>query len=91
MLFRSEITKIHEEVINTTLKEANELYGNGTLKGEMVLIIEGKKEQKAEITLEDAVSQAKELVEKGLSMNQAAKEIASKTPYKKGDIYKALL
>ena len=86
-----EITKIHEEVINTTLKEANELYGNGTLKGEMVLIIEGKKEQKAEITLEDAVSQAKELVEKGLSMNQAAKEIASKTPYKKGDIYKALL
>ncbi len=57
----------------------------------MVLIIEGKKEQKAEITLEDAVSQAKELVEKGLSMNQAAKEIASKTPYKKGDIYKALL
>ncbi len=85
-----EITKIHEEVINTTLKEANELYG-GTLKGEMVLIIEGKKEQKAEITLEDAVSQAKELVEKGLSMNQAAKEIASKTPYKKGDIYKALL
>lgn len=86
-----EITKIHEEVINTTLKEANELYGGGTLKGEMVLIIEGKKEQKAEITLEDAVSQAKELVEKGLSMNQAAKEIASKTPYKKGDIYKALL
>ena len=86
-----EITKIHEEVINTTLKEANELYGNGTLKGEMVLIIEGKREQKAEITLEDAVSQAKELVEKGLSMNQAAKEIASKTPYKKGDIYKALL
>lgn len=87
-----EITKIHEEVINTTLKEANELYTNGSLKGEIVLIIEGKKEEKAtEITLEDAVLQAKELVEKGLSMNMAAKEIASKTPFKKGDIYKALL
>lgn len=86
-----EITKIHEEVINTTLKEANALYGNGSLKGEMVLIIEGKKEEACEITLEDAVLQAKKLVEKGLSMNMAAKEIASKTPFKKGDIYKALL
>lgn len=87
-----EITKIHEEVINTTLQEANELYTNGSLKGEIVLIIEGKKEEKtADITLEDAVLQAKELVEKGLSMNMAAKEIASKTPFKKGDIYKALL
>ncbi|MDE6412344.1 MAG: 16S rRNA (cytidine(1402)-2'-O)-methyltransferase, partial [Eubacterium sp.] len=87
-----EITKIHEEVINTTLQEANELYTNGSLKGEIVLIIEGKKEEKSsEMTLEDAVLQAKELVEKGLSMNMAAKEIASKTPFKKGDIYKALL
>lgn len=37
-----EITKIHEEVIKTTLKKANELYCDGHLKGEMVLIIEGK-------------------------------------------------
>ena len=51
-----EITKIHEEVIKTTLKEANELYSNGSLKGEMVLVIEGKKEDEvAEITLEEAV------------------------------------
>lgn len=86
-----EITKIHEEVINTTLKEANELYTNGSLKGELVLIVEGKKEDKVEITFEDALSQAKALCEKGFSMNQAAKEIASSTPFKKGDIYKALL
>jgi len=86
-----EITKIHEEVINTTLKDAAEQYGNNQLKGEIVLIIEGKKEEKSEIAFEDAVKQAQELVEKGLSMNQAAKETAAKTPYKKGDIYKALL
>lgn len=86
-----EITKIHEEVIKTTLKEACELYTNGSLKGELVLIVDGKKEEKSEITLDDAVNEAKLLVEKGLSMNQAAKEIASKTPFKKGDIYKELL
>ena len=87
-----ELTKIHEEVINTTLKEACEKYADGMLKGEMVLIIEGKKEtEKAEITLEDAVSQARALVEKGFSINQAAKEVAAKTPYKKGDIYRELI
>lgn len=87
-----EITKIHEEVINTTLKEAAQLYTNGTLKGEIVLIVEGKKKlEQAELTIEEAVCQAKQLVERGFSMNQAAKEIASKTPFKKGDIYKALL
>ena len=87
-----ELTKIHEEVINTTLAEACEKYADGVLKGEMVLIIEGKKEEaKAAVTLEEAVSQARALVEKGFSMTQAAKEIAAKTPYKKGDIYKELL
>ena len=34
---------------------------------------------------------ARKLVESGMSINNAAKEIASSTPYKKGDIYKALL
>lgn len=86
-----EITKIHEEVINTDLKNAAEQYSDNHLKGEMVLIIEGKKAAKAEISFDVAVNQAKALVEKGFSMNQAAKETAAKTPYKKGDIYKALL
>lgn len=87
-----EITKIHEQVIKTDLKEACEKYGDNSLKGEIVLIIEGKKEeQQVEITLEDAVAQAKELIDKGMSINSASKEIAAKTPFKKGDIYKALI
>lgn len=87
-----EITKIHEQVINTTLAEACEKYADGSLKGEIVLIIEGKKEDlSAEITLEEAISKAKQLIEKGMSINAASKEIASKTPFKKGDIYKALI
>lgn len=87
-----EITKIHEQVINTTLSEACEKYADGSLKGEIVLIIEGKKQDLTEeITFEDALLQAKALVEKGMSINSASKEIASKTPFKKGDIYKALI
>lgn len=87
-----EITKIHEEVIKTSLKAACELYGENKLKGEIVLVVEGKKpETQAEITLEQAVEKAKELVDKGMSVNNAAKEIAAQTPFKKGDIYKQLI
>lgn len=86
-----EITKIHEEVIKTSLKEACSLYEENKPKGEFVLIVAGKKEEKEDITLEDAIEMAKALVNDGMSVNMAAKEIASTTPFKKGDIYKALL
>lgn len=87
-----EITKIHEEVIKTTLKDANELYGDGHLKGEMVLIIEGKnQETEQEITLDDAVKKAAALVQSGMTMSRAAKEVAASSPFKKSDIYKELL
>ena len=87
-----EITKIHEEVIKTTLKDANELYGDGHLKGEMVLIIEGKnQETEQEITLDDAVKKAAVLVQSGMTMSRAAKEAAASSPFKKSDIYKELL
>jgi 16S rRNA (cytidine1402-2'-O)-methyltransferase len=56
-----------------------------------VLIISGAKEEKKEYTLQDAVELAKQLVEKGESTSFAAKEAASITGVKKGDIYKLLL
>ncbi|MBR3150231.1 MAG: 16S rRNA (cytidine(1402)-2'-O)-methyltransferase [Eubacterium sp.] len=86
-----ELTKIHEEVIRTTLSEASERYHTEKPKGEIVLIIEGKKEEENELTLDEAVAKAKKLVESGMSINNAAKEIAGVTNFKKGDIYKALL
>lgn len=87
-----ELTKIHEEVIRTTLKEASEKYTDDNIKGEIVLIIEGAEEtEKQEMTTEDAVSLAKELTEKGLSVSEAAKEAAKITGIKKGEIYKKLV
>lgn len=86
-----ELTKIHEEVIRTTLAEAAENYADGTLKGELVLIVEGKKQEQQEISLEDAVALAKKLVDGGMSLSRAAKEAAAQTPFKKADIYRELL
>ena len=56
-----------------------------------MLVIAGKKEEKEDITLDNAVKMAQSLVNDGLSINAAAKEIAASTPFKKSDIYKALL
>lgn len=87
-----ELTKIHETVERTTLSEACEKYSAQTPKGEFVIVIEGSTEPKQkEVSLDKAVALAKGLVESGMTINDAAKEIAKETKLKKGDIYKALL
>lgn len=87
-----EITKIHESVIRTTLKQACEMYDESNKpKGEFVLIIAGKQNDNEEISFERAVDMARALIDDGMSVNQASKEIANTTKFKKGDIYKALL
>lgn len=86
-----EITKIYEEVIRTTLSEASQKYSDGSLKGEIVLIIEGYTEEaQAELTVEEAAAYAKDLMASGTSPTQAAKEAAKEFGFKKGDIYKLL-
>lgn len=87
-----ELTKIHETVERTTLAEAADKYSVLTPKGEFVIIIEGAKASEgAELTIEDAVALAQKAVADGVSVNEAAKQIAKQTKFKKSDIYKALL
>lgn len=86
-----EITKIYESVERTTLFEAAKKYDGANLKGEYVLIVSGKPEEKETApTLFDAVEKARELVLGGASVNEAAKETAKLTGIKKSDIYKSL-
>ena len=87
-----ELTKVHEQVIRTTLAQAAEKYADGSLEGEIVLVIDGapQQEEKAE-TLEAAVEIAKKRVESGMSASVAAKEAAEITGFRKGQIYKALI
>lgn len=88
-----EITKLHEQVIKTTLSQAAELYGDGGLKGEIVLVIHGAEPiaEDDNITLEDAVEMARKSVENGVSSSEAAKQAAKLSGFKKGDIYKRLI
>lgn len=86
-----ELTKIHEEVIHTTLSEAVSLYSEKEPKGEFVLIVTGAAEEEKEYTLEEAIALAKEFCQKGDAPSVAAKKAAEITGLKKGDIYKGML
>ena len=87
-----ELTKVHEEVIRTTLSEAVQRYADGSVKGEIVLVLEGAGEEQAvPETLEDAIELARQRIESGMSVSGAAKEAAELTGFKKGDIYKRLI
>ena len=88
-----EITKIHEETIRTTTKYAAENLADSGIKGEIVLVIEGKKQEEIaeEYTLEQAVKIAEKLIEKGYKSSEAAKESASITGFKKNEIYRELI
>ncbi|MBQ4243329.1 MAG: 16S rRNA (cytidine(1402)-2'-O)-methyltransferase [Clostridia bacterium] len=86
-----ELTKIHEEVIRTTLADAVEKYGDGSLKGEIVIIIEGAEPVRTDdMTLEEAVEIALSLEGEGASRSDAAKQAAKLSGFKKGDIYKLM-
>lgn len=83
-----ELTKIHEEVIRTTLSGAIEKYEAVSPKGEFVLVIEGKqKDNDVSDTIEDAIKQVNELIEKGIRAADACKQIAKITSFSKSELY----
>ncbi|MCI7768225.1 MAG: 16S rRNA (cytidine(1402)-2'-O)-methyltransferase [Oscillospiraceae bacterium] len=88
-----ELTKLHEEVIRTTISEAINYYEENSPRGEYVLVVEGASEadNDKEYTLEDAVRLASELIEKGVKLSDACKEAATVTGIRKKDIYSALM
>ena len=87
-----EITKIHEECVVLTLSQAIEKFSNG-IKGEIVLIISGKSKiaPQSQYTLEQATNIAREIVNQGTSLSEAAKQSAKITNLRKGEIYKSLI
>ena len=87
-----ELTKIHEETIRTTTKIAAEELAYSGIKGEIVLVLEGKKQDEQEsYTLSEAVELARKLEQGGMRISDAAKEAAGLSGFKKNDIYKELV
>ena len=88
-----ELTKIHETSWRGTLSEAVKYHTENPPKGEYVLVLDGEQIEKEELRdpMEEAISIAKELMEKGKPASMAAKEAAKLTGQTKGEVYKRLI
>ena len=87
-----ELTKIHEEVIRTTLAEAADRFADGSARGEFVLVVEGAaQEAPAEaVTVEEAAALALSLAaEENLPLSEACRRAAAQTGLPRNRIYKA--
>ena len=72
-----ELTKLHEEVILTTLADAINRYTENAPKGEFVLVVAGAPEEEAETaTIDDAAARVAQLMEEGMSRKDAVKQTA---------------
>ena len=83
-----ELTKLHEEVVRTTLGEAVEKYTETPPKGEFVLIIAGAEPEVEEVPTEtDAAAYLAKLIESGLSRKDAIKQTAKDLGLPKNVVY----
>lgn len=87
-----ELTKLHEEVIRTTLSGALALYAQQSPKGEFVLVVAGAEpEEKPQATAEEAAALVARLMEQGLSRKDAVKQTAEALGLPKNLVYDAAL
>ena len=87
-----ELTKLHEEVVRTTLGQAIEKYNENAPKGEFVLIVAGAAPEVKEVASEDdAAARVAQLMEEGLSRKDAVKQTAKELNLPKNVVYDAAL
>jgi len=87
-----ELTKLHEEVVITTLGGAIAKYTENPPKGEFVLVIAGAPEEvKEAASLDDAAARVQQLMAEGLSRKDAVKQTAKELDLPKNAVYEAAL
>ena len=90
--FCRELTKLHEQVLRTTLGEAIPYYTENPPKGEFVLVVAGApEEEKAAPSSADAAARVEALMEQGLSRKDAVKQTAQELKLPKNAVYAAAL
>ena len=87
-----ELTKLHEEVVRTTLGGAIEKYTESAPKGEFVLVVAGAEPVVEEAATEaDAAARVQSLMAQGLSRKDAIKQTAKELNLPKNVVYDAAL
>ena len=85
-----ELTKLHEEIVRTTLGAAAERYQTEPPKGEFVLVVRGAEpREEPEATLEDGLDRVRALrEEEGLSLRDAVKRAAKELGLSRNELYR---
>ena len=87
-----ELTKLHEETRRCTLGEAAAYYEENAPRGEYVLVVAGREpRQEAAVTLEEGAAQVLALREQGMTLKDAAREVAAHTGLSRNELYAAAL
>ena len=87
-----ELTKLHEEVVRTTLGGALELYASQPPKGEFVLVVAGATPvPKTVFSADDAAARVAELMASDMSRKDAIKQTAQELGLPKNVVYDAAL
>ena len=86
-----EITKLHEECFRTTLSEAVAHYEEHPPRGEFVLVIEGCTEVEAPAEEADLLAEVQALVEGGMPLMGAVKQVAKAHNASKNKLYQEAL
>lgn len=87
-----ELTKIHEEFLRMTLKEAKEYYEENDIKGEFVVLVEGKEQDNFEEAVTDSIEDLMEkYLNEGLDKKEAMKKVAKDKNITKSEVYKYLI
>jgi 16S rRNA (cytidine1402-2'-O)-methyltransferase len=85
-----ELTKIHEEYIEGTLQELTEIDPT-TLKGEMVVMVEGNKDEFGiKLSEEEIRKLVDSITATGISMKDAIRQVSEMTKMAKNYIYKVV-
>ena len=87
-----ELTKLHEETRRCTLGEAAAYYSETSPRGEYVLVVAGREpRQEAAVTLEEGAAQVLALRKQGMTLKDAAREVAAHTGLSRNELYAAAL
>ena len=90
--FCRELTKLHEEVIRTTIGQSIDHFTENPPKGEFVLVVAGAPEEEKELpTAVDAAARVSQLMAQGLSRKDAIRQTAKELALPKNAVYAAAL
>ena len=82
-----ELTKLHEEILRTTLGEAVQYYEANEPRGEYVLVLGGAAQKAEVLSPEQAADLARALIARGVRTKDAVKQVSEETGVAKNALY----